>query len=285
MTSLHNALEVFLGQEAFTDDRERQLRALADAIPLIVWTANPNGELDYYNRQWEIYTGFTTEETKGWGWAPVLQPDDLQACIERWTQAFTSGEPYEIEYRFKRASDGAYRWHLGRAVPFRDASGAIMKWFGTGTDIDDQVRGKEQLNQAYIEVEEEARERTIEPASTKQMLLRQNEVRKAAVEALQQDSARLNEIITTQEYARRLGGDEFAIILEELTNPSDAEKVASKIIESVRPEIQVDDMHLKVTTTIGIAYYQAQWDVEQLLDMADKAMYRAKQEGRNRIGI
>ena len=76
---------------------EERFRSLADAIPLVVWTANPDGELDYYNRQWEIYTGFTGEETKGWGWAPVLHPEDLQRCIDKWTRAFTTGEPYEIE--------------------------------------------------------------------------------------------------------------------------------------------------------------------------------------------
>lgn len=198
MTALHSSLEIFLGHEAYTDDRVRQLRALADAIPLIVWTAEPNGELDYYNRQWEIYTGLSAEETKGWGWAPVLHPDDLQRCIARWTQAFTSGEPYEIEYRFKRAGDGSYRWHLGRATPFKDDNGNILKWFGTGTDIDDQVQGRERLNQAYIEIEKVVETRTAELASANQMLTRQNEVRKAAVQALQHDSVRLNEIITTQ---------------------------------------------------------------------------------------
>lgn len=154
--------------------------------------------MDYYNRQWEIYTGFSAEETMGWGWAPVLHPDDLQRCIERWTQAFTSGEPYEIEYRFKRAQDGSYRWHLGRATPFKDENGAILKWFGTGTDIDDQVQGRERLNQAYTEIEKVVEARTAELAAANQMLTRQNEVRKEAVEALQQDSLRLNEIITTQ---------------------------------------------------------------------------------------
>ena len=198
MSDLHTSLEIFLGHEAYTDNRERQLRAFADAIPLIVWTANPNGELDYYNRQWVIYTGFSSTETTGWGWAPVLHPDDLQRCIERWTEAFTSGEPYEIEYRFKRAQDGTYRWHLGRATPFKDANGAILKWFGTATDIDDQVQSRERLNQAYTEIEKVVEARTAELAAVNQMLTRQNEVRKAAVEALQQDSQRLNDIITTQ---------------------------------------------------------------------------------------
>ena len=242
MNDLHNSLEVFLGGEVFSDDRERQLRAFADAIPLIVWTANPNGELDYYNRQWEIYTGFTAEETKGWGWAPVLHPDDLQRCIERWTQAFSSGEPYEIEYRFKR-TDGSYRWHLGRATPFKDEAGKILKWFGTGTDIDDQVQGREKLNQAVIAIEQVVKERTAELAAANQMLTRQNEVRKAAVEALQQDSIRLNEIITTQYKLAEaiLDHDAFILlVLERITKLTNTHSAAFEMVEG-------DEMVYKAT--------------------------------------
>ena len=125
--------------------RESQLRTLADAIPQIVWTAEPDGDLDYYNRHWFEYTGMSLEETRGWGWEPVLHPDDRAECVRRWTAAFTTGDPYEVEYRFKRASDGAYRWHLGRACPVRDTSGNIVKWFGTCTDIHDQRMAVESL--------------------------------------------------------------------------------------------------------------------------------------------
>lgn len=244
MTDLHTSLEIILGQEAFTDDRERQLRALADAIPLIVWTSDPNGELDYYNRQWEIYTGLTAEETRGWGWAPVLHPDDLQPCIDRWTQAFITGEPYEIEYRFKRASDGTYRWHLGRATPFKDQTGAIVKWFGTGTDIDDQIRDKERLNLAYLEVEKVVQERTAELASANAMLMRQNEVRKVAVEALQQDTVRLNEIITTQSKLAEAALDHDAfisLVIERIALMTHAHSAAFEMVEG-------EEMVCKATT-------------------------------------
>ena len=125
-----------------------QLQSLAQAIPQIVWTANPNGELDYYNQHWFDYTGMTLEQTRGWGWGHVLHPDDLALCVERWTNACQTGGPYEVEYRFRRASDGTYRWHLGRAAPVRDASGAIIKWFGTCTDIDDQKRSQTLLRES-----------------------------------------------------------------------------------------------------------------------------------------
>jgi len=119
---------------------EQLYRALAEAIPQIVWTALPDGALDYYNQRWFEYSGMTLEETQGWGWQPVLHPDDVKNSLERWNNSVQTGETYEVEYRFKRASDGAYRWHLARAIPVRDAQGKILKWFGTCTDIDDRHR-------------------------------------------------------------------------------------------------------------------------------------------------
>ena len=130
---------------------ESHARALADAMPQIVWTATPDGGLDYYNQHWVTYTGMTVEETHGWGWGPVLHPDDLQNCVDVWTRSVATGEPYEVEYRFKRASDGEYRWHLGRALPYRDPEGRLIKWFGTCTDIHDQKTAQELVERQVAE--------------------------------------------------------------------------------------------------------------------------------------
>ena len=113
---------------------------LADTMPLIIWTARPDGGVDYYNKAWFDYTGLTLEQTRDWGWGAVVHPDDLARCVARWTHAFTTGEDYEIEYRFRRGSDRTYRWFLGRATARRDEAGGIVQWVGTGTDIDDQKR-------------------------------------------------------------------------------------------------------------------------------------------------
>ena len=142
--------------------REAHLHIIAQAIPQIVWTAAPDGKLDYYNQHWFDYTGMTLEQTRGWGWQPVLHPDDVQNYVERWSECVRTGSPYEVEYRFKRASDGAYRWHLARALPVRGADGKIQKWFGTCTDIDDQRRAQDALRHAREELEVRVRERTVE---------------------------------------------------------------------------------------------------------------------------
>ncbi|HEX8835096.1 MAG TPA: PAS domain S-box protein, partial [Abditibacteriaceae bacterium] len=122
---------------------EEQYHALADAMPQIVWTARPDGRLDYYNQRWFDYTGITFDETQGRGWEMLLHPDDFPKSNERWTEALRTGETFETEYRFKRASDGAYRWHLARAVPVYDAGGQITRWIGTCTDIEEKKREAE----------------------------------------------------------------------------------------------------------------------------------------------
>ena len=112
-------------------------RAMAEAIPQQVWTAMPDGGLDFVNARVPEYAGLLAEELRGNAWVSIVHPDDVTETAERWSQCLETGTPYEMEFRLRRA-DGAYRWHLVRAVPLRDPQGAIVKWFGTNTDIDEQ---------------------------------------------------------------------------------------------------------------------------------------------------
>ncbi|MDQ3118398.1 MAG: ATP-binding protein [Verrucomicrobiota bacterium] len=148
---------------------EERYTFLADTVPQIIWTSRPDGGLDYYNKAWFDYTGLTLEQTQDWGWGAVLHPDDLQPCIDRWTHSFTTGENYEIEYRFKRASDGTFRWHHGRALPLRDEAGQIVQWVGTCTDIDDAKRAGETLQAANDELGRRVLERTSELHAAKEV--------------------------------------------------------------------------------------------------------------------
>jgi PAS domain S-box-containing protein len=122
---------------------EEQYHALADAMPQIVWTAQPDGRLDYYNQRWFDYTGTTLDETEGRGWEMLLHPEDFGKFNDNWTESLRTGETFETEYRFKRAADGIYRWHLARAVPVYDAEAQILKWVGTCTDIEEKKREAE----------------------------------------------------------------------------------------------------------------------------------------------
>ena len=126
-----------------------ELQLMIQSMPQIVWITRPDGWHTYFNHQWLDFTGLTLEESLGHGWNPPFHPDDRARAAARWEQATSTGEPYEIEYRLRRA-DGTYHWMLGRAMPLRNAAGTIVKWFGTCTDIEAQ-------KQAQAQIEEQAR--------------------------------------------------------------------------------------------------------------------------------
>ncbi len=138
-------------------ESERKYRFLADAIPEIVWTADNDGLIDYFNRRFYEYTGLAHEETVASGWEKVMHPDDVERCAHRWLEALQSGTPYENEQRYLRAADGIYRWHLVRGLPLHDDSGNIVKWFGTCTDIHEQKQ-IEQERILILEREQAARQ-------------------------------------------------------------------------------------------------------------------------------
>jgi PAS domain S-box-containing protein len=123
---------------------EATFRQLAEAIPQLVWTTRPDGYHDYFNQRWYDYTGSSPTVSQGEGWCLPVHPEDTPEATKRWQHSLRTGEPYEVEYRCRR-HDGVYRWFLGRAHPVRDASGRILKWFGTCTDIDEQKRAADAL--------------------------------------------------------------------------------------------------------------------------------------------
>jgi PAS domain S-box-containing protein len=134
--------------ERLLRDSEAQFRQLADAMPQIVWTARPDGHLDYYNERWYEYTGFPRGEYGEASWVSILHADDVQRCKDTYYGCIRSGKAYQIEYRFKDRTTGGYRWFLGRAHPVRDGQGRIVRWFGTCTDIDDTKKAEEALQEA-----------------------------------------------------------------------------------------------------------------------------------------
>ena len=137
-------------------EAQAQLQALADSMPQMVWAARPDGCVDYYNQRWYDYTGLKPGTTGDESWESTLHPDDVAPTHSRWDRSLRTGEPYEIEYRHRRESDGAYRWHLGLALAIRDSSGNVTRWFGTATDIHESKLLREQ-NAQLLESERTAR--------------------------------------------------------------------------------------------------------------------------------
>lgn len=114
-----------------------------DVMPLQVWTARPDGTLDYVNPGVVGYFCVAPERILEHGWKDLCHPLDLTHAMERWKHALDTGEPYEIAFRLLRGIDRQYRWHVSRAVPVRDAGGTISHWVGTNTEIDWLKRAEE----------------------------------------------------------------------------------------------------------------------------------------------
>jgi len=160
---------------------ESRFQTLAEAIPQVVWIADATGKTTYINSHWYKITGTPEGAGLGLNWAECIHPDDRAPCHQKWLISMRTGEDFEFEYRLHDAATG-YRWFLDRAIPHRDDQGVIQEWFGTCTDIDDQIRHQQNLEEAIRErtvalmeanahLENEMRERTAAQAE----LNRQNE--------------------------------------------------------------------------------------------------------------
>jgi PAS domain S-box-containing protein len=105
------------------------------------WSARSDGFADFFNKQWLEYTGLSADQAVGWGWKAAIDPDHLPRMLEAFQAAVDSGKSFETEGRFRRYG-GEYRWFLFRGSPLLDASGQVVKWYGTNTDLEDRKRAE-----------------------------------------------------------------------------------------------------------------------------------------------
>lgn len=150
----HNTPERLLGtisditeERSFQEqllEREEKFRLLADSMPEHIWTSDPEGNLNYFNKTVCDYSGLTIEQLISNGWLQMVHPDDREENIKQWTQAINSGNDFLIEHRFRK-HNGEYRWQLSRATPQKDADGTIKMWVGSSTDIQEQKMFTSQL--------------------------------------------------------------------------------------------------------------------------------------------
>ena len=127
---------------------EEEFRGLANAVPQLVWMANPDGWIFWYNQQWYEYTGTTPEQMQGWGWQSVHDPNTLPSVVSRWRDSLASGAPFEMTFPI-RGADGEFRPFLTRVVPVRNQQGQITRWFGTNTDVSAEVSAREELRRNH----------------------------------------------------------------------------------------------------------------------------------------
>jgi PAS domain S-box-containing protein len=157
-----------MAAEAALRESEGRHRALSEALPQLVWTCGPDGDCDYFNPQWQAYTGAPTEEHLGSRWIKVIHEADRDELTAAWNSALANGGIFDVDARLRRA-DGAHRWFKMRSIPVRTPEGEISRWFGTATDITDLVEARDSLRRSNEELEARVVERTRE----REVVLRQ----------------------------------------------------------------------------------------------------------------
>ncbi|WP_312367468.1 PAS domain-containing protein [Ensifer sp.] len=140
---------------------EAEFRTLSQSMLNHVWTAKPDGELDWFNDRVLAFSGRSAQELAGSGWASIVHPDDLETVAASWSAALAAKKVYQTEFRIRRA-DGRYRWHLVRAVPVRGDGGEMRRWVGTNTDIDHAKKNEAALADLNATLEERIAERSEE---------------------------------------------------------------------------------------------------------------------------
>ncbi len=131
--------------EARRWEAEQELRTIIETIPGYVWTATPDGTVDFNTQNWLDRIGFAGHKSLGWEWVGHVHEEDRERVVRTWREAVASGDPYYEELRMRNA-EGAYGWIVVRAVPLRDERGAILRWYGTINDIDDRKRAEDELH-------------------------------------------------------------------------------------------------------------------------------------------
>ena len=132
--------------EAEIRQREQQFATLAESIPQLTWMANADGHIFWYNRRWYEYTGTNFEQMQGWGWQSVHDPKTLPQVMQRWQLSIRTGEPFDMVFPLRSAA-GEFRPFLTRIVPFKNDEGQVIRWFGTNTDVTEQRRMAQELEQ------------------------------------------------------------------------------------------------------------------------------------------
>ncbi|HEV2729490.1 MAG TPA: PAS domain-containing protein [Terriglobales bacterium] len=144
----------FVGTSMDITERKRaedRIRLVINTVPGLLWSARPDGWVDFINQRWLDYTGMTLEQALGWGWVPAFHPDELDQVLIKWRAAVAEGKPLEIETRLRRF-DGEYRWFLERVFPLFDRTGNILGWYGSDIDIHERKLAEEKIREQEIEL-------------------------------------------------------------------------------------------------------------------------------------
>jgi diguanylate cyclase (GGDEF)-like protein/PAS domain S-box-containing protein len=282
----------------------RRWKHTLDAIPQMVWTMAGDGSDEYYNAQWAHFTGCDLGSGSAMRREDLIHPDDRVRVLKLWAEKFGAGQPYEARYRVKHVS-GDFRWILSRGECERDPQGRPIRWYGTCTDIHDEVLGRQAANHDALTrlpnralfqcALDEAIETARQGRSATAVLMMDLDDFKRTNDALGHDAgdallvafaSRLRAAVRPNDMVARLGGDEFAVILNGVSAKEDIETIAASIFACLKPPCTFEGKLLDIRTSVGAASYPMHGKSRsELMKHADIALYAAKASGRGKLSI
>jgi diguanylate cyclase (GGDEF)-like protein/PAS domain S-box-containing protein len=292
---------------------EADWQQLVAAMPQIVWIARPDGWLVHLNERWEEFTGRSLEEGLGEGWLSAVHPDDRDRAAGRWAEATRSGEPYQIEYRLRRA-DGSHCWMLGRARPVCDAQGETVKWFGTCTDVEELKAAQARIAERASELEARATRDPLTGLPNRtllldrlELLLGQRHRTGTAVAFIDLDDFKatndhlghrtgdrvlvhvgeqLQSSVRQGDVAARLGGDEF-VVVGEAGDERAALALGERLASALGGEVDVDGTAVPISASVGVTFVSRDDHsrAEEVLSRADAVMYAVKRQAPGSAGL
>lgn len=287
---------------------EQRYRQLGEGILHQIWTAEPDGRLDYVNGRAVEYFNRSSEDLVGDGWRDCVHPDDLAESVKRWAASLDNGNSYEMEFRLRR-HDGEYRWHVAKATAGRDENGNIAKWYGTNTDINDQKNSEEKLNyyarhdtltdlpnraefMSHLTVAVDRSRNTSGCFAVLFLDLDRFKVVNDSLGHVVGDkllvgiAERLKSCVRPGDVVARLGGDEFTILLNRTGGLDDVIKVAERLQTRLSEPFRLGSYEVFTTASVGIIMSdEVHREPEDFLRDADSAMYRAKDAGKARYEV
>jgi diguanylate cyclase (GGDEF)-like protein/PAS domain S-box-containing protein len=289
-------------------------QTLTEALPQIVWSCDGEGRHDYFSARWSEFTGVSPEDITEDTWT-LVDERDREALATAWEHSLATGEPYDIDYRFRHVS-GEYRWLRVMALPIRDERGTITRWFGTSTDVHDSYLLAEEREKLASELKRMVTEDQLTGTLTRRAFLERAEGVLAAGhgsdalrllmldvdhfkaindtyghpvgdKVLAAAAQRVGAAVRQRDFVGRMGGEEFAVLLPHCSHEMTIE-IAERIRMSVEshPVILDDGRHVNVTVSVGATCaITGRGGLEALMSVADKALYSAKAGGRNRTRL
>lgn len=284
-------------------------RVLAESLPQIVWSCDPTGVHDYFNARWQEFTGHR-EDVDPEIWKALVHPEDQHRVFATWQQCLITGNPYDIDYRFRRA-DGEYRWLRVMARAHIDHCGRVERWYGTSTDIHDTTLAnykRERITQAlqvlatiddltgllnrraFSEHAEALLANESIPASVLMIdidnfkSINDTHGHLAGDAVLRDVALRLSRTLPVNSLLGRIGGEEFIALIWPCSKIT-ARHIANRLRASITSEpvavTTAEPQKIPVTVSIGGCTKTADTTLSILIENADNALYQAKNNGRN----